>query len=229
MNRFQSAARVFTVLAAVASMQYGCASSNADKGESVAKGLNGMTRSLVKADKSVDASIVALRELPAGSVELKARFDRYEDAVDDLADAAKDVRGEAESIKAEGESYFKWWEQQVAKVKNEDLKAASAERRQKIREQFNALSGSFQNVKSQFGPYMSTLRDIQTVLDAGLTPAMVTSIQPTIARATVEGAELRKSVTELMNNYRAVGLELTSKTTSAVSAPAPVPAPGTPK
>jgi uncharacterized phage infection (PIP) family protein YhgE len=187
-----------------------------------------MTKSLVKADKTLDASIVALRELPSGGGDLKNRYDRYRSSVDDLADAAKDIRGEAESIKAEGESYFKWWEQQVAKVKNEDLKAASDERRQTIRAQFNALSGSFQTVKTQFGPYMSTLRDIEVALGAGLTPAMVNSARPVIAKAASQGADLRQSLNVLMNDYRAVGLELTSKTTSAAPAMKPIPAPEPP-
>ena len=225
MKRFHAAACLLALVSTIACVQSGCSSSPASRGESVSKGLNGMTKALVKADKTLDASIIALRELPSGSGDLKKRFDRYDDAVDDLADAAKDIRGEAESIKSEGESYFKWWEQQVAKVKNEDLKAASVERRTKIREQFNELGGSFQTVKAQFAPYMSTLRDIQTVLGAGLTPAMVKSIQPVLAKAAREGADLRKSMNVLMNNYRAVGLELTSKTTSATPAMAPIPAP----
>jgi chromosome segregation ATPase len=189
----------------------GCASAPYSKGESASAGLSAVANTLEQADKSLAACTAALADLPAGQGDLKQRYDLFVAAVDRLASDAKRVRGEADAMKAESESYFKWWEQQIATISNEDLKTASAQRRQAIRKDFAEVDASFQDLRTKFTPYMNDLRDLQTALGTSLTPAMVTSVQPTIARATKSGVEARSALNKLMAQYRALGLSMSAK------------------
>jgi hypothetical protein len=188
----------------------GCSTAPYARGEAASSGLVSAARSLEAADRSLDAALASLRELGQGEGDLRARFNGFSRSLDNLASSANSVRGEAEAIRTEGESYFKWWEQQVANVNNEDLRAASAARRQQIRADFAKIDATYQSLRAAYTPFMRNLRDIQTVLGTSLTPALVTSVRPSIDSSLVQGAEVRRLLNELIAKYREVGVSLSA-------------------
>ena len=161
------------------------------------------------------ASLNNLVERP--QADLRPQYKQFSDNVDDLASLAKNVDASVTAMRENGKEFFAKWSEELAGIKNEDIRNLSAARQKEVSDELMNVKKSYAATEIAFKPFMSDLRDIQKYLGTNLTPAGVASMKDVAAKANTTGATLKKAVGKLSADFKSLGI--------AMSAATPQPAP----
>jgi hypothetical protein len=212
MKTFRTKLLVFNVaLAALAGLLAGCASKGYEKGAATGQALQAAADKINQGITQIDVTLTALTNLvnnPKG--DLVPRFNKYSDEVKNLKSLSVDVNDKATAMQAKGQDYFAAWNQQLAMIKNQDIKQRSADQLKAVTDKFKDISNSYQEVKTRFKPFMSDLEDIQTYLGTDLTDGGVSAIRKTADKVNDEAGPLKESITKLSDQFRQLGLSMSS-------------------
>jgi ABC-type transporter Mla subunit MlaD len=195
----------------------GCASSNYERGAATSASITDAANKIDAGKVKIDATLTSLNDLVNTSQgDLAPKYKQFSAAVNNLQSAAKDVKDRVADMREKGSEYFKAWDEQLAQIKNEDIKNRSAERKQTVQKEFTDIKKSYTEVQMAFEPFMSNLRDIQTALGNDLTMQGIASIKGAAEQADKHGAELNASVDKLAAEFRDLGVAMsTSAPTNA--------------
>ncbi len=196
----------------------GCASHNYDKGSATAAGLKESADKIQSADGQLNATLASLNNLvERPQADLRPQYKQFSDNVDDLASLAKNVDASVTAMRENGKEFFAKWSEELAGIKNEDIRNLSAARQKEVSDELMNVKKSYAATEIAFKPFMSDLRDIQKYLGTDLTPAGVASMKDVAAKANTTGATLKKAVGKLSADFKSLGI--------AMSAATPQPAP----
>jgi hypothetical protein len=106
------------------------------------------------------------------------------------------VDAKAAQMKERAAQYFKAWDEGMARISNEQLRATSEERRADVSSAFNAVASSLQKSRAAFDPFLADLKDIRQVLNLDLTQGGIRSVQGVAKKAIAHGEELRVALSE---------------------------------
>jgi uncharacterized phage infection (PIP) family protein YhgE len=157
----------------------------------------------------IDATMAALNDLvnnPSG--DLAPKFTKFNASVDDLAAAALNVSNRVAEMRVSGNDYFKDWDQQLAQIKNEDIKNRSAERKNQVQKEFTDIKTAYTQVSMAYRPYMADLRDIQSALRTDLTVGGVSAVKGAADKANTDGTQLKSSVDALSSEFKDLGVAM---------------------
>jgi len=204
----------------------GCSSGgNYKQGASAGAGLNEAANKITAGTSKIDGVLTNLNALLTSTQgDLVPKFNQFNDSVSDLESSAKHVSDAVKKMRDKGDAYFKAWDEQVAMIKNEDIKTRSATRRKEMENKFAEIKRSYIEASDSFKPLMSDLKDIQTALRTDLTPGGLTSVKGPADKATKESVPLKKALQDLAGHFRDVGAAM-SAATAAPSTNAPTSAP----
>ena len=203
-------------LAAALTTLVGCASSNYEKGAATSVSITDAANKIAAGKVKIDAVLTSMNDLVNTSQgDLVPKYKKFSSSVDDLQSAAEDVRDRVADMREKGSDYFKAWDEQLAQIKNEDIKAQSAERRNAVQKEFTDIKKSYTEAQMSFKPFMSNVKDIQTALGNDLTMGGVASVKGAADTANKHGAELNTAVDKLAAEFRELGVAMST------SAPAP--------
>jgi hypothetical protein len=195
----------------------GCASHNYDQGSATAAGLKESADKIEAADGQLDATLASLNDLVNNpQSDLRPQYKKYSDNVDGLASLAKHVADSVTAMRENGKEFFAKWNEQLAGIKNEDIRNRSAARQKEVSDELLNVKRSYAEVEIAFQPFMSDLRDVQKYLGTDLTPGGVAAMKDIAPKANATGATLKASVNKLAADFKSLGL--------AMSAVAPAPA-----
>ena len=191
----------------------GCASHNYDKGTATAAGLKESADKISAADGQLNATLASLNNLvERPQADLRPGFETFATALDRLQSLDKDVNDKATDMQAKGQDYFAEWNQQLATIRNEDIRARSAERQQAVTARFQTINSHYQEANAAFKPLMSDLQDIRTALSNDLTAGGIAAIRKTVAKANQEAPPIKKTFGKLSADFKALGLSLSAVT-----------------
>jgi len=191
----------------------GCASNSYDKAAATGTALQTTAAQIYQGNAQLTLVMADLNNLvERPQADLRPQFDKFSDAVNKLQSLASDVNDKATDMQAKGADYFKDWDQQLATIKNEDVRARSSKRAKEVETKFIALNGSYQEAKTAFKPFMSDLQDIQTALGNDLTPAGIDAVKKTVAQANKEVKPLKKTVSKLGDDFKSLGVSMSPMT-----------------
>lgn len=199
-----------TTLAAAALLA-GCGTTagyqQADKtGEGIAE----FRTEIVNGKKAVDNTMKGLDAIAlSATTDPRKAFEQYSKAVSDLGSVADKARKRGTEMQAQGQAYFKQWETQMAQVQNPEIRKLAEERKAKLQEAFTSIRKYSEPLKTQFGPWMSNLKDLQVFLGNDLTIAGVDAAKGLFAKAKAEGLEVQKSMDGLIAELNTVAAALT--------------------
>jgi hypothetical protein len=157
----------------------------------------------------IDGTLAALNDLvnnPQG--DLAPKFQKFNVSVDDLQSTAIGVSNRVAEMRASGNDYFTNWDQQLAQIKNEDIKSRSAERRNQVLKEFTDIKLAYTQAGMAFRPFMSDLRDIQSALRTDLTVGGIAAVKGAADKANADGAELKTSVDALASEFKDLGVAM---------------------
>jgi hypothetical protein len=204
------------ILATAIGLATGCASTGNDKSASTVKSLAKSSKLVDKSTVLIDQTQAKLNDLVSNpNPDLRKQFDAFNSSVNDLGSTALEVSSEAGEMKAQGAAYFTKWDEETAKIQNEDIRHRSQERKQEVAANFARISQQYDDTKTAFQPFMSDLRDVQNFLNTDLTAGGLAAIKDAKAKSASDAIPLKESIGNLSEAFK--GLSLSMSTASGVT------------
>jgi methyl-accepting chemotaxis protein len=186
-----------------------CSSTGSDKGAATGKSVTHAADQIDLGITHLDATLLALKELVTKPApDLAPQFKAFDKSLAQLESTAEDVAALAAGIDTRSQEYFAQWDQQLAAVQNEDIRARSAERREAISASFKKIQNEYSEVRDEFKPLLSDLRDVRTVLSADLTMDGLKAVEDTVDDIREESESVKESLQELAKKFHELGARL---------------------
>ena len=188
----------------------GCTTPNYKRADKTSAGIADYRAEIVQSKKAIDTTMLALDQIAAtADTNPRKAFEAYSKAVDNLESTAATAQKRGQEMKAQGQAYFKQWEEQMAQVKNPDIRKLAEEQKAKLEETFNRIKTVAEPLKAQFDPWMSDLKDLRTYLSNDLTISGVDAAKSLFAKTRADGVEVQKSIDALVAELNTVSATLT--------------------
>lgn len=218
-NKIIGFTRQLTVIAALAALA-GCASKgNYEQGAATGAGLRDVADKIAAGNDRIDGTMGALNDLvnnPQG--DLVPKYKNFNDKVGDMQGLATDIKQRVADMRATGNQYFAKWNEQIATIKNQDIKNASTQREAQMQKQFMDMKRGYAQVQIAYGPFISDLKDIQTALSTDLTEGGLSAVKGATSKANTDAGALKDSLSSLSQQFRDLG--------NAMDSAGPAPAGG---
>jgi len=200
----------FAALAVLTVFSAGCASSSSrDKAGKTSTSLHEAAVNIDKGEVQIDAALLALSDLVnTPNPNIKPQFNEFESSVEKLEALSKDVSKQALAMQSQGAAYFQQWDADLAKIRNEDIRSRSAERKNVVAARFERVRTSYVEAKDAFVPFMSRLTDVRTALSVDLTGEGLASVKAVANKAKSDAVPLREALRQLSSDFRSLGLSL---------------------
>jgi hypothetical protein len=200
-------------IAAIVLLMAGCASSGYEKAGDTSTTIEKTARNIHKGNGQIDAVLFSLSSLVnSPEANLKSQFGKFDSAVSKLESLSTDVNDQAAAMQSQGADYFRTWDEELAKIQNEDIRARSNDRKIAVAASFDKVRLSYVQTKAAFVPFMSDIKDIRTALATDLTSGGIDSIKSTANKANSNVTPLRESLSRLEADFRALGVAMSSNT-----------------
>jgi len=201
------------MLAALPALLVGCKTAGYDTGNKTAANIQTAADQIGALPAQIDKTLASLNELSEKpQADLRPQFKAYSANRSDLESAAKDIGSTHKSMVENGKAFFAQWDEQVAKIQSEDIKSRSQSRKDEVMKKLEALKAKYAEAESAFKPFMSDLKDIEQALSMDLTASGVKAVSKSAAKANKSAVPLKKSIGELSDGFKALGLAMSSVT-----------------
>ena len=203
------------ILLSLAVILAGCASTGFEKGNQTAANVQSAADQISALPGLIDKTLACLNDIvqkPAADLR-----PQYKSFVENLAAVQSTAKGVAETRRAMGEQdkqFFAKWDEQLAQIKNEDIKARSQNRKDEVKQQMLALKKSYTEAEMAFRPFLNDLKDVQKYLSVDLTTGGLASIKDSVDRVTQNAGPLKGSISKLAGDFRTLGFSMSSMTTA---------------
>lgn len=189
----------------------GCASTGYEKADATSTSLQKAAQRIDQSNLQIDTVLTNLSALVNSPDEnLKPQFAKFNTAMNHLESLAKNVRDDANDMQTEGAAYFSNWDEELAKINNENIRSRSADRKNAAAEQFDQVKAGYLHAKNDFTPFMSDLEDIRTALATDLTADGLNSIRSVVNKANTDAATLRLALNNLSADFKKLGVSLSA-------------------
>ena len=213
MKTNKSNSLTLTLIAGLSLALAGCASSGYQKGTKAAENIQNAANRIAAMPGRIDQTLAALNDLvEKPQPDLRPQFKTFTAQVADMDSEAQDVAAARRSMAESGQTFFATWDEELAKIQNEDIKARSASRKQEVAQKLLAIKMSYAETEMSFKPFMADLKDMQKYLSVDLTGAGVKSMKDTAAKATQKAGPLKDAISKLAADFRSLGLAMSAVT-----------------
>ena len=194
---------------AVALVAVGCSSTPEVKGGAVAKTVTAAAADMDKASAQIASTLTALDALVKNpGPDLKPQYEAFSKHLGELESSAKDLAETTAKMQDNAREYFAGWDEQLAAVRNEDIREDSADRRSEVEAGLKKIQEQYAKVREDFNPLLQDLADIRTALSTDLTMAGLKNVKGPIGDAADDADDVKKGLAELAESFRKLGTKL---------------------
>jgi hypothetical protein len=197
----------------------GCKSSGYEQGNKAAANIQEAANLIGALPAQIDKTLASLDTIvqnPQG--DLTPKFKQFSTNLGELESSAKDVASARTAMQSKSKDFFAKWNEQLATIQNEDIKARSLSRKEEVSKKLDAVGKSYTEAASAFKPFMADLKDVQKFLGMDLTAGGVESIKKTAAKVSKDAQPVKEALAKVSADFKALGLTMSS------AAPPPAPA-----
>jgi hypothetical protein len=195
----------------------GCATSGYDAGTKTAANIQDAANRIAAVPGLIDQTLGAMNDLIQNpQPDLRPQFKKFSSQLDSMISEAKDIGDARRSMDSKGKEFFAKWDEQIAQIHNEDIKARSQSRKEEVSQKLLAIKRSYSEAEIAFTPFVSDLKDVQKFLSVDLTTGGLAAIKSPAANAVKNAGPLKDCCVRLAADFKALGV--------AMSAVAPAPA-----
>jgi len=178
--------------------------------ERIGAGIAEYRDEVVNVKKAVDETLESMDQIEiTADTDPRKAFERFSDKLAALEAAAARAEKRSQDMMAQGEAYFAQWEQQLAQLRNPQIKQLAEERKTKLWESFNSIKKVQEPLKAQFDPWLSDVKDLQKYLSNDLTIAGVDAAKSQFVKTKSDGLEVEKSMDALVAELNTIAAALT--------------------
>ena len=116
------------------------------------------------------------------------------------------------AMRLQGAAYFQKWDEELAKIQNDDIQTRSLDRKNEVAARFAKVRVSYAQTTANFAPFMSDLKDIRTALATDLTAGGLASVKGLASKANDKVLPLRESLISLSTDFKNLGVSLSTAT-----------------
>ncbi|HZE98126.1 MAG TPA: DUF2959 family protein [Planctomycetota bacterium] len=167
-----------------------------ERAERAAQSIEQFRTELNDGMKQVDAGLAALNGLSAAT-DKKAAYDKLTSEIANTESKAAEIRESADAMKAGGRNFFKKWEEQLAEIKDETLRARAKERASERSKQYADLELKMGTAKGAYPPYLQDLKDAHTALANDLNAKGIAAADSLFKKANLDGVELKNRINDV--------------------------------
>jgi hypothetical protein len=172
-----------------------------------------------KARTQTDQTLVKLDALVATTAgDLAPPYKAYTEAVAKLDADLRAVFGRLDDMKAKGTAYFEAWEKQIAGVTTPEVRELADKRKADLVAKYATLQDAMTKAKDEFGPFITSLKDIQTYLGLDLTANGLQGVGPLVTKAKDAGAKVKENIDTVVKDCETVRDLLSQKLAPAPAA-----------
>jgi outer membrane murein-binding lipoprotein Lpp len=185
-------------VAVVSLVGAGCASKGEDKTDALMDSVQGLEASLSAASTEVDKATSAMNALVSSDgSDPKPLMERYRAGVSGVTSSRKSVKSSGESLRQAIEQHFANWEKEANEIQNPEIRGSMMERRTAAQNRMGSVHPKIENAGKEFDSLVSDLKDIESLLEADLSPGGITAAGPTIQKATEKAVRTKDALKEL--------------------------------
>jgi hypothetical protein len=160
--------------------------------------------------KSVVASLSSLKVASGAGMgpaykEFKAQAAAME------AHAAK-VSAQSDDLQARGSEYRQYWQTEVSKMDNAELRAGAQERAAKVAARFDEIRTKFEACRTAYQPFKKGVNDVSSYLDKELSTSSLSLTQGAIDKAINDGNALNKTIDDAIVAIVSVSVKMSPET-----------------
>ncbi len=193
MRSFLTSACVALALASAASLFSACAATGPQRLDTATSSVEDLRSQLARGDAHVEAVIAAL-EAFEGTEDISRSFKDFQRALKELETSASRVRARTAAMRTRVQDHIEKWEAELAGIESEEAREISADRRQELEAAFEQLNAAMQDLKTEYEPLISSLRDVQLVLANDLSSGGLAAAESLIADAITKARAVSASV-----------------------------------
>jgi outer membrane murein-binding lipoprotein Lpp len=167
--------------------------------------LEGLKEEVQSGKSTLLATTDALQRLrDAKDAGIKPGYDTYAAALERLDAKSGGVGWVADMTASETQKFFKYWDEQIALIEDEEIREYGVERRQQSLDECAKLKAMDADLRIVFKPYMSRLWEIQRTLAADQTPQALERVRPSIDQAIAGQKEIVQRVDAIVKQINAM-------------------------
>ncbi|HEY9249167.1 MAG TPA: DUF2959 family protein [Rariglobus sp.] len=205
---------ISALLASLALLAGGCTSNGYNhKAADTSSSLQKAAHDVRQGNGQIDAVLFALSSLVnSPEPDLKPQFNKFVTAVEKLETLSTDISKQTAAMQERGADYFRTWDEELAKIQNEDIRSRSTDRKNTVSARFERVRITYVQTRSAFVPFLSDLKDIRTALSTDLTTGGLASIKSIANQARDNAPPLREALGKLEADFKALGVSLSAST-----------------
>jgi len=174
------------------------------------KGVAEFRQEITNGKQAVDNTVSALSQVAVtANTNPREAFQAFSKSLANLESAAEKARKRGAEMRARGKAYFDQWQEQMAQVKNPEIRQLAEQRKAKLQAAFDSIKRYAEPLKAQFDPWLADLKDLRTYLSNDLTVTGVDAAKSLFTKAQSEGLEVQKSMDALVTELNTVAAALT--------------------
>lgn len=137
--------------------------------------LNIVIQEMTKARNQVQAALDALEALGKPGSNMTKEYGRYTKNVAALTKSKERVTARVDDMNSRRDAYLGSWQKQAKSVNNPEIKALMESRREQVERIFDSSKPSREAARDAFGPFLTSLQDIDKMLSFDLSASGVES------------------------------------------------------
>lgn len=166
-----------------------------NQAEKVAQKMLKFDQALTSASTQIDTTLASMNALSSASgSDLTSKYKAFASNVKKLESMSQKAKSQSQQATAQREQYLKQWESSQAKIQNEQLKAASAARREELMPKIEAIKTSLGTARDAFGPFMQDLKDLDLYLGNNLNPQGIAGASELMTKSTSAGEAVKTAI-----------------------------------
>jgi hypothetical protein len=203
----------FVAIAACGVLITGCISPGYEKAGTTSTSLRDAAQGIDNALGPLDTVVAALSDLVTNpGPDITPQFQKFSAAVSNLESLANEVTSREAAMRQQGAAYFQKWDEELAKIQNDDIQTRSLDRKNEVAARFAKVRVSYAQTTANFAPFMSDLKDIRTALATDLTAGGLASVKGLASKANDKVLPLRESLISLSTDFKNLGVSLSTAT-----------------
>lgn len=202
--------RIFLCYLAAVAWMPGCVSKDTSEPPRPGTGIAEYRKITAEAEQAMQAAIDALAQVAAESHPCRPEVvSRLSEEVNRLQVESIQVRARAQAIQARGDAYFDRWHENMALVKDPNVRALAESRRPLLQEGFQRIKGLSQQARAAFTPFLANLREVRNALERDAASVDANSTRERIRTAMENGKGVQESLTGIIRELDSMGAMVT--------------------
>jgi len=149
-----------------------------------------------------------LQLLQKDNADLPAVFKDYRGEVAEMAKLAQQTAERAAEMKKEDLAFFRLWEQRTDAIHDPDIQKLAKNRYDRRLKSYRKMVSAMDEARNEFGPFLTSLQDIQKLLESDLSPNSVQSAQKFFRAINLKATDLQNDLYDVLIEETRVSTEI---------------------